>query len=200
MVLFSTMNLKNKISFSLLGIATIIICGLTAKVWKLQDQLSLSTEKTDSITSILTDHIKYSTLVLKNQNQLNTLLSPNTLIYRYSEEVCEKCVQEDLEELKKLQSKIGKEHILIITSFPNHRNTFIRLNHELEHFRFKNIDSLKDMPFNDYTGLSMRYMEFITHKKEPLIFFPVRGKQFLTHKYFSLITSLVSSTSLPEGR
>ena len=200
MVPFSIMNLKNRLLYSLLGIAIIIVCGLTVRIWKSPNQSPPSIEATDSITSILIDNIKYTAFVHKNQNQLDKSLSSNTLIYRYSENVCEKCIQEDLEELRKLQSKIGKEHILIITSFPNHRNTFIRLNNELKHFRFKNIDSLKDMPINDFTGLSMRYMGFITNEKEFLVFFPVQGKRSLTHEFFSLITLPASSTSSPEGR
>ena len=68
----------------------------------------------------------------------------NTLFFRYVPSVCSPCLDSQLNEILALQEVIGKDNIWILSSFPDDRNSKIRLNSELSNFNYKNIpaDSL----------------------------------------------------------
>ncbi|WP_455673576.1 hypothetical protein [Phocaeicola sp.] len=141
-------------------------------------------EENKWIKYALTNHIKYSPRLEIAAN----FYRPNTLVYRYCDETCEKCVYEDLQAIYKLQKKIGKEKILIIPSFPDNRNSNIRLKQELVNFTFNNMTDKQDMPINEETGLHNRYFIYWgNNKSDFLIFFPTKLQKGLTQLFFNLI-------------
>ena len=142
----------------------------------------------DSVFSshALTNHIKYSRRV--KDIQLTEVKKSNLLIYRYSYETCDKCVEEDLQALLEIQARIGKDAILVIPSFPESRNTKIRLRNELRDFNYLNITGHEDMPLDEYTGLAMRYFIFYPKSQDTnYVFFPTKGQQKLTQSFFNII-------------
>ena len=89
---------------------------------------------------------------------------------------------------KKLQKEIGKEHILIIASFPDNRNTKIRLKHELDSLNYQRLDSKEDMPINNLTGSPERYFIYWGEdESKSFIFFPTMLQSDLTTDFFNLI-------------
>lgn len=135
----------------------------------------------------LTNHIKHSRQV--KDVYLKGVNKSNLLIYRYCDETCDKCIEEDLQALLKFQEEIGKEFILVVPSFPESRNTKIRLRNELKDFNYINIEKKEDMPIDENTGLAMRFFIFYPKDKESgYIFFPTKGIQGLTQTFFKVIS------------
>ena len=127
----------------------------------------------------LTNHIKHSRQV--KDVYLKGVNKSNLLIYRYCDETCDKCIEEDLQALLKFQEEIGKEFILVVPSFPESRNIKIRLHNELKDFNY--IKKKEDMPIDENTGLAMRFFIFYGY-----IFFPTKGIQGLTQTFFKVIS------------
>lgn len=155
---------------------------------------NMTTDFSDSIYSnyALFNHIKYSNIV--KDISFEGISKSNLLIYRYSSESCDKCVEEDLQMLLDFQKKTETLSVLVVSSFPKNRNTDIRLRNELRNFNYRNIEEKEDMPVNKDTGLSMRF--FIYYSEEPdakYIFFPIKGRQDLTAAFFDLIYDAIQN-------
>ena len=90
--------------------------------------------------------------------------------------------------IKKIQKEIGKEQILIIASFPDNRNTKIRLKYELDSLNYQRIDSKEDMPINNLTGSPERYFIYWGEDESKyFIFFPTILQSDLTTDFFNII-------------
>ena len=173
---------KSKLFLLLLFIFFIVACN---KKETMKKDSTLYHSDSIFLHHVLTNHIKYSRKV--KDIPLKGINKSNLLIYRYCDETCDKCVEEDLQALLEIQAKIGKNAILVIPSFPENRNTQIRLRNELKDFNYINITEKDDMPLDEYTGLALRY--FIFYPKEQnssYIFFPTKGQQRLTKSFFNI--------------
>lgn len=77
------------------------------------------------------DGCQIENLQLVNSNydsvHLSNLLTSKKLIYRYPEKSCSACTQIDIERIKEISKKIGKEEILIISNF-NELRSFTEFN------------------------------------------------------------------------
>lgn len=184
------MHSKSNFIYSLIGLCLLGISLFSfiqfhiKKEREYQEVLSLLKEQNTWVKYALTNHIKYSPQTEIAAN----FFRPNTLVYRYCDDTCEKCVAEDLQALYRLQNKIGKEHVLIVPSFLNNRNNKIRLNQELAEFNYSNIESKQDMPINEETGLHIRYFIYWgNNKNDYYVFFPAKSQAGLTQLFFYLI-------------
>ena len=108
-----------------------------------------------------------------------------TLVYRYSNHICQTCIVEDLMELRDFQQKIGKEKILVLPAFPEDRNSKIKLNNELSGFNYQNIsiDSLI-LPRHETEGEKRYFAVLDNEGKMEMVFFPKNGFPNITRAYF----------------
>lgn len=120
---------------------------------------------------------------------LYTFPQKETLIYRFSEDMCDECINQDLSELDKCQEEIGKCHVFIFPAYDQSRNNTVYLKNKLTRFRYKNTQTnLIGFPIHNETGLRQRYFAFIDNNGEIVsMFFPIKNEQKLTQSYFRLI-------------
>lgn len=66
---------------------------------------------------LLSDVVRYidnsNEVIGKNEIQSFTLDETNILVYRFSEDMCDGCILQDLTELYNIQKSLGKNKILI---------------------------------------------------------------------------------------
>jgi hypothetical protein len=109
-----------------------------------------NTENHIEINQNIQDRIKNKNLKLSEEISNNYLKNKqfieekiNTgfplLIYRYSLDMCSRCILEDLSELYNCQKIIGKNNIMVLPTFENTRDNQIRIINDLEYFHFQNI-------------------------------------------------------------
>ncbi|GAB6008832.1 hypothetical protein [Dysgonomonas reticulitermitis] len=114
------------------------------------------------------------------------------LIYRYSKNMCNSCIEEDLSELYNYQSIIGKDKILVLPAYDDTRDDKIILMNELSRFNYKNLSGHNLLVPVDLDMITKRYFACIDSiGKISMIFFPIRGKQELTQTYFSEISKRI---------
>lgn len=115
----------------------------------------------------------------------------NVLIYRFKDDMCDECIDQDLGELYNFQCKVGKKCILILPAYKKNRGNDIFLSNRLDHFVYKNIsDSIIGFPLNQKTGQFIRYLAYIGEDgKISSIFFPIKFEQQLTQIYLHVLES-----------
>ena len=113
----------------------------------------------------------------------------NALIYRFKDDMCDECIDQDLGELYNFQCKVGKNRILVLPAYEKNRGNDIFLSNRLEHFTYKNIsDSIIGFPLNQKTGQSVRYLAYIGKDgKINSIFFPIKFEQQITQIYLHVL-------------
>ena len=113
----------------------------------------------------------------------------NILIYRFSDDMCENCVYEDLSNLRQLQKEIGKDKILLLPAYKNDRKSQIRLSNEVKGFQYQNIsEEVITFPIIKQLDIKSRYMAYIDSIGSTEMFFiPIKGEKELTQRYFSKI-------------
>lgn len=125
------------------------------------------------------------------ENELDTchFHLKNILVYRFAEDMCNECIQQDLKELNSFQEKIGKQHLFIIPCYDIKRENNILLSNLLEKFNYKNLpDSIIKFPIHRKTGEFARYIAYIDkHGRLSSIFYPLKNKQILTQLYLNSI-------------
>lgn len=122
----------------------------------------------------------------------------NVLIYRFKDDMCDECIDQDLSELYKFQCKVGKEHILILPAYEENRGNGIFLSNRLSHFVYKNIsDSIIGFPLNKKTGQFIRYLAYIGEDgRISSIFFPIKFEQQLTQIYLHVLETRLQRDNL----
>ena len=144
------MNLKNKITCTLLGALIIILMSYSMwkkgeadvyrkRIYALQGQLIESDHHL--IASFMLCAPVYNNY-LNNKSSIREKTGSKTsvLIYRFSKSMCEGCIQEDLYEIEQLQKEIGKEKILILPDYPDDRMGLLELTNVLaSKFNYVNI-------------------------------------------------------------
>lgn len=184
------MNSNNKIIVCVSIIVALVILSFFYINRKIEDTLEVNRKETNILLSRVAHYIDVSNeIVSKEQIHSFKLSETNVLIYRFSEEMCDGCILQDLKELYNIQKNIGKNKVLVLPAYENtHYNTML-LKDKLSNFRFLNIpeDSLK-FPINHTTGLYQRFFAYVNNKGEMTSFyFPSKNQQDMTRFYLSYL-------------
>jgi len=127
--------------------------------------------------------ILLSSSVYNSHFSLPDSIEKPVLVYRYSDNMCEGCIFEDLENLKIFQNKIGKNRILILPAY--NRQNLARLLYELADFNYKNIT------VESLSVLSQQYFAVINNNdKVEMVFFPMMGYSSITQAYFNEVENI----------
>lgn len=191
MVQSSVMDIR-KSNVLALCVLSMILLLLSCKQRLVEKDVIAGISDSICFQNALINHIKYLNRV--KSISLEGIDKSGLLVYRYCDENCDKCVEEDLQILFDFQEKIGKSSVLVVSSFPENLNTNIRLRNELRNFNYRNIVEKEDMPINEDTGLAMRFFTYYP-KDESVgyIFFPISGRQDLTNIFFNFIYSEIKN-------
>lgn len=150
------------------------------------------------LNQIIINQIKSSQSIIvsfeENRDTIFSLLSKNKkniILYRYSENMCSSCIQEDLSILNEFQKENKSFNVFVTVDFVDKRENYVRFNSELEKFKHLRLDkSFLSLPKNDLLGSECRYFAVIINNEISYIFFPIRGNIKLTKMYFDLIVDL----------
>ncbi len=136
---------------------------------------------------MLFDHIIINSELAFYWNLSDVIQDRNVLFYRFSDDMCENCVYEDLTNLRWFQNLVGVENLVLLPAYPNDKNSQIRLASELTGLRYKNIsEEILPFPIERHTGMKVRYMGYINEKGVMEMFFiPLKGEIELTREYLS---------------
>ena len=170
-------------------------------IWILFKQQQV-VQPSDSIQSILITHIKYFHEVYRAHESYTELLHEDTcllLIYRYSNRACSPCYLEDLYELDEFSKTIERDKVLVLPAYPsNDRINQIRLYNETRGLNYRNIHT-DSMSLPVRNGEDMRYFAIMDgHGQIEMVFFPVKGRQSLTRRYFHEISRFFQAPPLAE--
>lgn len=134
----------------------------------------------------------------KNKIQLKEMLSKQPkLVFRYSELNCQQCVDTVFKRLKQLAEEVGKEKILILSSYSNHRDLllFKRINQiDLEVY---NLNETKlDISVEE---VNIPYMFLLDNDfRAKFVFIPEKTMPQLTDNYLLLIKNKMRQVFQPQ--
>jgi len=197
---FFIMNLLTNKKFLFL----LIIFLLSLNIWKVTEltkcrkHISLLHDKFFLSEKRWIKNLYQNALIYNNYSNSKSFIKEITenrlplLIYRYSKNTCESCIQEDLEEINLLKKEFGNNKILLLPTYPNDRDGSIELSNILASFNYVNIpfDSLF-IPSQD-GNFQQRYFAVIDKELNlTMVFFPLKGENILTRLYFSEIKKIL---------
>lgn len=148
--------------------------------------------KEDLFLDVLINNVSASSSIIYDFESIKDSIlqnnAPPFLFYRYSENMCISCINEDLSLLRKFCDQNNTFKVLIIPDYINTRENEIFLNNQLNRFHYMNIESaFFPMPRGE-NGEKKRYFGVVnSNKKLQMIFFPNKGLTQLTNYYFSKI-------------
>lgn len=179
------MNIKNRIIIIVLSFYSLFATIFFIASVKGEKDLNTQINDLNERYEIITDHITTNFSLNFTTNFSNIINEKNILIYRFSDDMCENCIYEDLTLLRQIQKEFGFEKILLLPAYAENRNSQIRLSNELKGFQYKNIsDTISAFPINKQIGIKNRYMAYINNNGEIEMFFmPIKGESELTKKY-----------------
>lgn len=186
------MNIKNSCLILFLIASFFFICIFVKNEKKSIYLINEMQYREDLLFDLLIDNVsKSSNIVYDFENIKDSIfqkMSPPFLFYRYSENMCISCVNEDLSILQKEFDENKDYKVLILPDYTKSRENEIFLNNQLKDFQYMNIESsFFPMPHR-INGEKMRYFAVVNSKKElQMIFFPHKGMTQLTNYYFSKI-------------
>lgn len=140
---------------------------------------------------LLSDVVRYidnsNEVIGKNEIQSFTLDETNILVYRFSEDMCDGCILQDLTELYNIQKSFGKNKILILPAYENNRYNMMLLKNKLSNFRFTNIsEEFLEFPSSRTTGLSQRFFAYVNNQgRMTSFYFPSKNQQDITRLYLN---------------
>lgn len=145
--------------------------------------------------ALLLSYATYSADMLKDMSieglGLDVFPESNTLIYCFSENMCDECIYQDLSELYEIQKDIGKNNVLLLPAYGTDRTNQIILRNKFSNFRYINIpvDSIT-FPFHRGNGMEQRFFVFTDESgRIRSLFFPKKNRQGLTHIYLNSVKS-----------
>ena len=117
----------------------------------------------------------------------------NILIFRYIQNTCNTCLDSQLNELLTFQEEIGKEHVWVFPSYPDDRNSLVRLRAELGKFNFRNIPTeLLLIPI--YNGEPKSYFAWINGDGDiQMVYVPDRSNVHHTRRYFEEVKRILDN-------
>jgi len=197
------MNLKIKTTFALLG--TLLIFLMSFGFWK-QKELELYWKRTSMLEDRLIEsencrisYLKLYSPIYNNYSDNKSLFQEkighksSVLVYRFSNQMCAVCFQEDLYEIEQFQKEIGKEKILLLPAYPDDRMGMLELSNVLaEKFHYINI-SLASLiiPFYEDDYLQRYFAVIDKDGNLTMVFFPRLGEVNLTRKYLSEVKKIL---------
>ena len=204
------MNSNNKIAIIILAVVccALFCCNLiiTNRLKEVKGDNILLSEEVEKYKLSGIDILCYSNNVAevvrqfhKYQNKSDTLYKQlPLLIYRYSQYICNNCIQTELDVLNSFMKDIGKEHVWVLPAFEDTRENKIKLLSMLFKFNYRNIQ-MEDfnMPM-DCVGMEVkRFFALITPEGNiDMIFFPESSTLDLTKHYLSEIKKKISPKKL----
>lgn len=181
------MNTKiRKIGVVLVGFCIILLIGICVKA-------NRNIKKLSGTIELLSSYAAYSTDMLKDMSvdSMSSIVFPakNTLIYCFSEDMCDECIYQDLAELENIQKEIGKDNVLVLPAYSTSRANQIILKNKLNDFKYINIstDSIK-FPFHRENGMEQRFFAFTDESgRIRSFFFPQKNQQNMTRIYLNKV-------------
>lgn len=148
---------------------------------------------------LLLSYVLYTAEMLKDISMTsinrNAFPEKNVLMYCFSQNMCDECVYQDLEVLYEMQTKIGKDKVLLLPMYETDRKNQIVLKNRLNKFRYLNIPANSlNVPIFIRNDLEQRYFVF-TDENGGIrsIFFPQKNNQILTRIYLDGVRSKIRS-------
>lgn len=192
-LLYSIMNMKIKRILFVVIVLCIILLVLTS-IQREHYLCDLQNEN-DMLISYVAYSIEMMEGVSIEDMESNIFPEKNALVYSFSESMCDDCIYQDLTELYELQKVIGKDKVLLITSYATDRMSRIILKNKLHNFRYLNLslDSIK-FPIDCATKMERRFFG-LTDESGKLcsMYFPIKDKQSLTRIYLNGAKSFILS-------
>lgn len=112
----------------------------------------------------------------------------NTLIYCFTDDMCDECIRQDLHELYKYQLIVGKEKLLVLPICENNLLKSAAWEGLLRSFNYKNISDTLNIPYDKNSGVLKRYIAYIgSNGKIETLFFPAKNEQVLTQVYLQTL-------------
>ncbi len=185
------MNTKSKIAFIVLLLYALGTSWLLLKDNNREGIKNQMKELTTRYNRLLEQHINGFDINFAHDIK-NKIKERNVLFYRFSQDMCEACIYEDLVQLRQIQDSIGSKHILILPFYEKDRGSMIRLSNELKGFRYQNVSQQTlGFPIDKRTDMEIRYMGYINNQGEiEMCFIPIKGEQELTSRYLSKLINL----------
>lgn len=127
--------------------------------------------------------------ILHNQKWSKMIdLDSTYLIFRYSDKMCQSCLDSDLALISEWENMVGKGRVLILPCIDINRNNIIKVKSLLSHFKYSLIpDTLLEIPMND-DGILCRYFGLLDNEKNiKEIYFPNEDRNITAFYLHSLI-------------
>ena len=106
------------------------------------------------------------------------------LIYCFTDDMCDECIRQDLQELYKFQLVAGKENLMVFPICEKKLLKSAAWEGLLRTFNYDNISDTSNFPFDKESGVLKRYIAYIgDNGKIESIFFPAKYEQTLTQIY-----------------
>ena len=117
------------------------------------------------------------------------------LIYRYSTNMCETCIEKDLNILRTYQDKIDFNNIILLVSFPKNRDNFIKVNSLSRDFTYLPVKE-EEFPIPQGTdSIPQRFFAILSEKGTlEYIYYPSIECEFATKFYLSSILPILQMT------
>lgn len=179
------MSTKFRILHIVLSVCLLLISFLYVNEIRHEKALRIQIEKLSTCyNNVLEQHV--NGFEVEFADDVKSIIEErNVFFYRFSQDMCEACIYEDLALIRQFQDSIGLENVLILPSFSEDRNSMIRLSSELKGFRYKNIPQEKgSFPIDRRTCMEIRYMGYINNEGNiEMCFIPIKGEPEVTRRY-----------------
>ena len=117
----------------------------------------------------------------------------NILIFRYTQNTCQICLDSQLNALLAFQEEIGKAYVWVLPAYPDDRNALIQLNTDLAKFNFKNIPAALLLIPKSYDE-SKSYFAWVNSEGEiEMVYVPDRSNVQLTRRYFDEVKRIIQN-------
>lgn len=178
------MNLKNKIYLSISIGCFILVSSIIYTIIQVNHLAAMEREVDDS--TLFTNSLmvvygnNYTDSVYENKFPIQ-----NSLVYCFSEDMCDECITQDLEVLSEVQHTMGKHIFIIVTSYSVNRTTQILWKNKLNGFRYTLLqhDSVY-FPIDRRNGTEQRFFIFVNNSgKNEFLFCPQKNQKDMTCIY-----------------
>lgn len=152
-----------------------------SKILRIRDSLAFIIEdlrlnENTIVTTLNNDSIHFYQILDENPK----------LVFRFTEESCPPCVEMEIERLKKIGETIGKENVVVLTSYRNLR--YLKLLKQQNNIDFS-IYNINDTHLNFPTVLENIPFLFIINSKleAELVFIPEKTIPELSLQYYKIV-------------
>lgn len=112
----------------------------------------------------------------------------NALIYCFTDDMCDECIRQDLQELYQYQLIVGKEKLLVLPVCENDVLRSAAWEGPLRSFNYKNVPDTFSVSCDKNSRILKRYIAYIGDDgKVKTLFFPEKNEQTLTQMYLQSV-------------